>query len=247
MEKLDAALEESGLSPGEARVYLALLRLGSATTGPIAGRAGVSSGKVYAILDRLLRKGLASSVVRNKTRHYAAADPALLAGYVREREEALRKTEERLAALVPEFRAFRQKSEYSVQMFFGLAGIRSAAEQALEELPPGGEVLALGVRGEKGEEFNRFWLKWHRQRIRKRSPCRLIFTDRAGLYQTHRHMPLTKVRAVQSIYPATIDVMGDNVLLLTYDRNPACALVTNREIADSFRQFFDSLWSLAKP
>ena len=46
-------LQDIGLSEGETKVYLALLRLGATKTGALAANAGVSSSKVYKILDRL--------------------------------------------------------------------------------------------------------------------------------------------------------------------------------------------------
>ncbi|MEW5955978.1 MAG: helix-turn-helix domain-containing protein [Candidatus Micrarchaeota archaeon] len=244
--KVAEVLERSGLSRGEARVYAALLQLGSSTTGPIAADAGVSSGKIYFILDRLMKKGLVAHVIKNKTKYYSAADPSLLLGFLRDKERAIKEAEKRLRGFIPQLRALRRTAPYNVQMFFGLEGIRSASEQALRELGAGDEVLALGVREEKGEEFNRLWMKWHRKRIKKKLHCRLVFTDCGRLYTLHKKMPFTQVRQLSGVYPATIDIMGDNVLLLTYDRNPACVLVSNREVAESFRQFFDSLWRMAE-
>ena len=46
-------LHDIGLTDGETKVYLALISLGTTKTGPLASKAGVSSSKVYKILDRL--------------------------------------------------------------------------------------------------------------------------------------------------------------------------------------------------
>ena len=43
-------LEEIGLTKSEIKVYLALLELGSATSGPIVDKSGASSSKIYEIL-----------------------------------------------------------------------------------------------------------------------------------------------------------------------------------------------------
>jgi sugar-specific transcriptional regulator TrmB len=45
-------LEEIGLTEGESKVYLALLKLGATKTGPLIKEADVSSSKVYKILER---------------------------------------------------------------------------------------------------------------------------------------------------------------------------------------------------
>ena len=57
-------LESVGLTKSEAKVYLALLELGSSSKGPIVKRSGVASSKVYELLDKLIAKGLVSIVVK---------------------------------------------------------------------------------------------------------------------------------------------------------------------------------------
>ena len=49
-------LEDIGLTKGEIKAYLALLKLGQSSTGPIAKEANVSRSKLYVILDKLSKK-----------------------------------------------------------------------------------------------------------------------------------------------------------------------------------------------
>jgi len=51
-------LETIGLTKGEIKVYEALLELGESTKTPIANTSGISPGKVYDVLERLMKKGL---------------------------------------------------------------------------------------------------------------------------------------------------------------------------------------------
>ncbi len=69
-------LEELGLTQGEIKAYLALLKLGSTSTGPLAKESGVSRSKLYAILDRLEKRGLASHVEERGVIQFQAAEPA---------------------------------------------------------------------------------------------------------------------------------------------------------------------------
>jgi HTH-type transcriptional regulator, sugar sensing transcriptional regulator len=43
-----------GLTPGEAKVYLAMIQIGSSRVGKIVEISGVSQSKVYNVLDRLI-------------------------------------------------------------------------------------------------------------------------------------------------------------------------------------------------
>ena len=80
-------LKDAGLTEGEIKVYLALLELGDTTTGPLVDKSGVARSIVYQILERLIEKGLASYIVKDKTKYYQAADPNKLLDYAQKRKE----------------------------------------------------------------------------------------------------------------------------------------------------------------
>src|SRR3989338_8776664 len=94
-------LEEIGLTRGEIAVYTTLLKLGETTTGKIVEEAQISSGKIYEILEKLIKKGLASYIVKEKTKYFSAASPNRILDYVHEREEDLKKKEEELKKELP--------------------------------------------------------------------------------------------------------------------------------------------------
>jgi len=55
-------LIQLGLTNGEARIYLSLLKLGSSKVGSIVKDSRVSYSKVCDVLERLITKGLVSYV-----------------------------------------------------------------------------------------------------------------------------------------------------------------------------------------
>ena len=75
MNKIEL-LEGIGLSKGEVKTYFALLELGPSTTGEIINKASVSRSKVYEMLDRLMKRGLASYVIKENIK-YSTTSPAL--------------------------------------------------------------------------------------------------------------------------------------------------------------------------
>ena len=82
-------LEEIGLTKGEIKVYLTLLKLGETTTGKIIEKAQISGGKIYVILDKLIKKGLASYIIKEKTKHFSAANPNKILEYINKKEKSL--------------------------------------------------------------------------------------------------------------------------------------------------------------
>jgi len=80
---------EIGMTSGEARVYETLLNLGFSSTGQIINQSGITSSKVYIILEKLEKKGLVSHVIKNNVKHFQIADPKRLLDYMEEKNPKL--------------------------------------------------------------------------------------------------------------------------------------------------------------
>ena len=79
---MERYLQDIGFSAGEEKVYLAMLKLGESSTGRISKESGVSRSKVYEILEKLSKKGLASHFKRNNVSFFRAADPKSISKYL---------------------------------------------------------------------------------------------------------------------------------------------------------------------
>jgi HTH-type transcriptional regulator, sugar sensing transcriptional regulator len=76
-----------GLSSGEARVFLSLLKIGSARVGQIVKESNVSYSKVYDVLDRLSSKGLVSHIILGNVKYFNAVEPYRLEEYIKRKEQ----------------------------------------------------------------------------------------------------------------------------------------------------------------
>ena len=65
-------LERVGLTKNEIKIYLALLELGTTTTGPLTRKAGIHASRVYESLNNLIKKGLVSFVIKANIKHFSA-------------------------------------------------------------------------------------------------------------------------------------------------------------------------------
>lgn len=91
MEK-EEILKNLGLSEKEAKTYLAILELGSATIKPISDKAGIKRTSIYNFIDKLVSLGLISqSTIRNRT-HYTALAPSRLLELQKENLSAVENT-----------------------------------------------------------------------------------------------------------------------------------------------------------
>ena len=242
-------LEKIGLTKGETKVYLTLLKLGETTTGNVIENAEISSGKIYEILDKLIKKGLVSYIVKEKTKYFTASSPNRILDYIHEKEDELKSKEDELRKELPFLMGLQEatKKSHETNLFKGLRGIQVAISEALEDLTSKDEVLAMGVTSSKNEKYNILWQNWHNQRIKKKIICRTIFSDKDSKYfGAFKKMENTKVKVLQGTTPSAIDILGNKVLIFTYGEEPTCLSINNPEIAQSFKVFFETMWKMGK-
>lgn len=240
-------LEDIGLTKGEIKVYLTLLKTGETTTGKIIEKAQISSGKIYEILEKLIKKGLVSFIIKEKTKYFQASSPNRILYFLQDKEKELRKKEQELIKELPSLLSIEKskKKEYETKLFIGYKGIQTAIFEALNESKE--EILAMGIRSTKEKQYNILWKNWHSFRIKKKITCKMIFSEKDREYYKHfKKMPCTKVKVLQGITPSAIDIMGNRVLIFTYGEEPSCLSITNKEIAESLTMFFNTLWNIAK-
>src|SRR3989338_1279088 len=86
---IPGVLAELGLSEGEIKVYLALLKLSSVPVSKIKEETQMHRTTIYDFLEKLLNKGLINYVIRNNVKYYTAANPTKLFEFLKEKQDHL--------------------------------------------------------------------------------------------------------------------------------------------------------------
>ena len=244
-----AVFEEMGLAPGERKCYLALLETGLTSAGPLIKRTGMQKSAVYFCLERLLDKGLASFVMRNNIKYFEAARPERLLEYVDEREKELEEHRKRVQALLPGLeRIVPRKEVRMARVYEGWEGMKSAFKDIVDTLREGDDYLVFSVSPEgRQERFRRFISKFHAARCRKKIRLKIIVNEtlRETVGRDREAEPYTRVKYTSSaeLTPAAINVYGNKVLIALWTDTPTGFTIESKEVADSFRIYFNNLWS----
>lgn len=119
-------LQKQGLNEKEAKVYLALLELGTASAYALAPKAGLKRSIVYVVLDDLQQKGLVSLIPRPKKNLYTAESPQKLLNESRQRHELLQRFMPNIEAL---YNAKKEKPQ--VLLFEGKEAVGEVYERIL--------------------------------------------------------------------------------------------------------------------
>lgn len=238
-------LEEIGLTEGESKVYLSLIKLGASTIGKIIKEAQVSNSKIYDILDRLNKKGLVGISIINNVKHFEAKNPSVIYDLISEKETKIKKLKEE----VPKLQKMYEYAEpiQEAEILQGIKGIKTFTEMILNKLEKGDTFYILGAPKEATEALGAYFQEWHKRRAKKGVKCKIIFNKEAKeIAKQRKKTPLTEVRIMPNevITPALIDIGKDYVATILFGDRPLCVVIKNKKIYESYLSYFELLWKI---
>ena len=245
------ALIEAGLTPGEVKVYLALLRLGATKTGSLAKSAEVSSSKVYKILDRLETKGLAGHIIVGKIKHYKALEPRRILDYLEEKENQLRESKSSIQQLLPvlEQQMLTEPQEDAL-VYQGFKAVSNFFRNILDELKAGDTYHVIGaVYREEIQGMRPFFQNYHLQRGKKKIKVKMLANESIR----NSIVPATKSYSEIRFLPGSfitnmqITFYKEKAFIVLWTQNPKGFLIKSEEAVKNFRSYFDAFWKIAKP
>jgi HTH-type transcriptional regulator, sugar sensing transcriptional regulator len=241
---MQAELEKLGLTKGESKVYLALLRLGKSKVGKVVKTSSVSYSKVYDILERLTQKGLVSTATMQKVKYYQAVEPFRLTEFIERKEQEVQDQKESLNRIMKDLVQLAGEHERSkAEVFFDISGLRTAYEILLQEAEE--KTLRFFYPGheEKARDFyRRLYPKFKEKKMKMRG----IGNIQTKPVKKQVLPPHMEIRFVNFPTPGTIDVIADKTLILSWAGQPTAVLIRSKEIAAHFKNYFESIWKMSK-
>lgn len=241
-------LVEAGLAERQAHIYVALLRLGSATPAQIAQSAAVKRPTAYEALEDLCARGLATRAVTGRRRTYAAAPPDRLLDEASERQRRLKDLLPDLQALVTSAATSKPRLIYRE----GVEGVRQVHEDLLTTRDSeyryfGGSSEMLAAMGEAYLEdyVRRRVAKGIRSRsIRWRShevalPC---LADGERWLRSARFLDITPGDGLSGLF------IYDRRIAITSSQREGYGMVVESEgLSALLRLVWEALWTVARP
>ena len=249
-KELEKGLMDIGFEQNDAKVFVELAGLRSATAGEIAKSRGMARRCVYDSLERLAKKGLVAYVLKDGVKRYQPADFGILAEIAKKKEKEVSFV---VSSIIPRLESFRKTAEEEspVEVYIGPAGIKSILAGALD-FAKGKEIIGYGDNGKIGGQLiPRFMEKWHQRRIANGIRIRSIFINTESSIKVARkasRIKMMKVRMMPTKSESNLGVWvcGERAVIWVTTGNPIAISIANREVADGFRKQFDYLWKNAK-
>ena len=238
-------LKTLGLSEREAVVYLSLLRLGETGTTPIIHDSSLHGQYVYQALEILEQKGLAQHVIRRGRKKFSAKNPRTLARLVEHQRviaEELAGVLEDIMVLPPEqrFEVFQGRESYIAHEF-----------ELLSLAKEGNELLIIGGTGDRfNETMGNRLQEYATLQVKKNITVRYIGSEgqRATMPTIHGARKLFEIRYLPGLFTGQVNTnIWPNLLGFNIFGEPVTRFTMwNPVVAGGYKQFFETLWRLAK-
>lgn len=239
-------LGDMGLSRREIAVYKALLKSGRTKTGPLVKESGVQNAKIYETLDKLMKKGMISYIVKGKMKYFQASNPNTLLSFYENKRSELEKTVKDLQVLQG-----KREPELETRVYEGTRAVISVFFEMYDYIGRESEYCAFPI-GEQlvKEELVQFWTRVFLKRLRMKIRIRSLPSIRwrgilNKLYK--KHLRLIEVRYTEQEFPTGIFIFKDHVLNVIWAETPIAFLIKSGENAQVWQKFFDEQWIRSKP
>lgn len=241
MADLERLLTRLGLSMAEAKVYLSLLEIGPSPAGKISAQAGLYRKNAYDALARLAEKGLVTSALEGSVKYFQAKDPENLSNYLQEKKKRIELEGEALSEALPslERRMGAYPRDIEAEIYRGNDGIKAILNECLG-VP---EVLFIGATGDVESRLPYFWPGYNEKREKRKILWKLLLVheSRKRKITKSKHYDY-KILPKELSGPNVIYIYGDSVANILWLEKPLAFVVRHRELADSYRRYFNYLW-----
>lgn len=244
-------LKQLNFSEKEIDVYLAALKLGSASISQLAKSSGVKRPNAYFILEKMKEKGLVSLAKKKNKQIFIAEKPNKLLKLLEEQKEKLTEQQEEIKNILPKFEELAQKGA-AIPLFKYFEG-KEGVWNILDDLTESGVSDAWIIV--PGKVFEIFGLKRFTNNVilkREQAGIKIYaIMDRhpemINLYNEWLEKRDTELREYR-LLPETMDIntmvylYADKAAMIFLREQVSGLVIENEELFKVFKFMFDSLW-----
>ncbi|MBI2499097.1 hypothetical protein HYV88_02545 [Candidatus Woesearchaeota archaeon] len=229
-----------GLSEKEADIYLACLKAGETTANRLSELTNIRRSTIYEVLENLKKKGIISSLVKNKKYHFRAVKPSSLIDLLKDKERIIKD-------ILPQLNKITESivGKPKIELFEGSLAIKEAVLDLLNYK----EIFVYGGSTLGDELFGTFTANFAKKRasnkikmkaiIGEKIPEHMLEKDVKNLTEIRRNLLFEEHKSVYFIY-------GNNLLIVNLGTELTAIKVANNPILiDSQKSIFDNLWNLS--
>src|SRR3989338_1385203 len=235
-------LKSLGLTTNEVEVYITLLNKGELSVNEIGMKSGLHRQVCYDALDRLLEKGFVSYILKDGKKFFKALTPDKILDYLEEQKQEF-------ANILPQLNKMflEEKEDTEVDVIKGKNILRTMLNDTIKTLLEKKDTLyVLGVEEEKYIEADKIAIKQYINKLQKYKLKEKLLAKESA--KTFFEGSQSEYRLIPNKFfnPNPTHIYGDKVSIIVWGRPNYCIIIKNKQVADSYRKYFQMLWNMAK-
>ncbi len=231
-------LQQIGLEEDEIKAYLTLLKHGSSTATKIASGSRLQRTNTYRILESLIRKGLVSYVLKNNIKYFTPTSPQKLL-------EDYKKKQKELEKLIPDLEKMSNfhQQEFRGEVFEGKEGLIAVLKYVLREKK---DYVVFGEEGKFQEILPHFIPQLLRDLLHLNIRERILIKEsRRDKIKINKN---SSIKYLPDTYfsPTMTVVFGNYTAIFDWNEPFHALLIKSAATAQSYKNYFEALWKVAK-
>lgn len=229
--------QEIGLTNAETKVYLSLLKTGETNAGPLLEKTGLQNSTLHKTLHRLISKGFASYIIKGKRRLYKASDPSLILKLIEDNKT-------KFENILPELINLQKPVEKQEAIVYeGFKGLKTLLYELIKDGKKGDEYLFFSFYSENPDEFEEVY-SFYREFEKERKKRGLIVKGIAPESLKEKLKGRKNIVFVNFPVPLNLSIFKNKIIFTPWEDGKISYLVYSKQLSESFRKYFYSIWKL---
>jgi len=243
-------LTKLGFNKNEAKVYLSLIKFGKADAHQIINDTKFHKNIVYDNLEKLIDKGLVTYIIENNKKVFQIASPNMLVQFFEEQEKEILSKKKQATLLSNEIKKLQTKTKEKQEaiIYRGVKGIKAFYNETLNQSDK--ELLVFGAPQESVEIMGEFfWANYELKRAKIKLKAKMIFNPSIKEYGKTLKTKYTKIKYFDKDFEPLTEthIQGNRVAIMVWTEEPFLFLIEDKNVAESYKKFFQDMWKTAKP
>lgn len=235
--ELQSVLQYLGLSEKQAKVYLALLQIGTVSVSAISKKAGTKRPTTYLILEELRMKGLLTLLPKKEKALYTAKSPRQLLDEQRAKEEVIEQN-------IPELMAIynSKKEKPRVVYYEGEDAIVKLYDEIFQykEILFYGSITSISPSIYKRVEKYLVFIEREKLNVRE-----ILQAEQKSLKFAEKYNSVThriKIADKNFSFPTDNMIFGNKIAIITYKDTPMAVVIESGDAVATYKSMFEMIW-----
>jgi sugar-specific transcriptional regulator TrmB len=247
-------LRKLGLTEKEIKVYLTVVRIGETSVGGVINELKIHRQIVYTTLDSLERRNMVVKTLKNGIYRFKISDPQLIVENIKKQEMIAKRLAEAIQS-----ESQKDPKEGIVEIYEGIENIRRFYINKFKATPKNSCFYVLAGYAKKFEEVlgeHYLYNVYNKLRRERKIFSKHLYTedfreesieqykrlddDKNNKLRQYRFLPFHLTN------PVTTTIYPDSITYQLFFQKPMIIEIKNQELSDSYRQYYDNLWKIAK-